>query len=290
MQSWFWESHLWKINHLTLADRRQHDTFVSLSLSWWKTGWSHRLRRVTPYTGKWQGPSSCVPDLAQSLTVTPCSSMCTRDTHHDSGQNVWAECFVCLMMHIYTGCHLSNTINTSRTMQIWINTSWIQTQLLINTSNTHIGWEYKTQCHRYANKILWWCMMGETATTCFLQGSLSKAIEFTNSLSTLEREWGMYIHIGVKRRAIAPATLKWGYQVPRDIRLRGSPLPRVFDGPPESQGALLLSCQSLSYVHCSDQNCRRQITGSFQRPVRGGEGIVSHIEIKESMYVLCTNA
>ena len=207
-----------------------------------------------------------------------------------SGQNVWAECFVCLMMHIYTGCHLSNTINTSRTMQIWINTSWIQTQLLINTSNTHIGWEYKTQCHRYANKILWWCMMGETATTCFLQGSLSKAIEFTNSLSTLEREWGMYIHIGVKRRAIAPATLKWGYQVPRDIRLRGSPLPRVFDGPPESQGALLLSCQSLSYVHCSDQNCRRQITGSFQRPVRGGEGIVSHIEIKESMYVLCTNA
>ena len=192
---------------------------------------------------------------------------------------LWAECFVChlhwLSPDIYTGCHLSNAINTSRTMQTSINTSWIQTQFLINTSNTHIGWEYKTQCHRYANKILWWCMMGETATTCFLQGSLSKAIEFTNSLSTLEREWGMYIHIGVKRRAIAPATLKWGYQVPRDIRLRGSPLPRVFDGPPESQGALLLSCQSLSYVHCSDQNCRRQITGSFQRPVRGGEEIVS---------------
>lgn len=86
--------------------------------------------------------------------------------------------------------HLSNAINTSRTMQTSINTSWIQTQLLINTSNKHIGREYKTKCHRYANKILWWCMMmGETATTCFLQGSLSKAIEFTNSLSTLEREW-----------------------------------------------------------------------------------------------------
>lgn len=82
--------------------------------------------------------------------------------------------FVCLMIHIYTGCHLSNTINTS----------WIQTHWLINTSNTHTVERTK---HNATDMPTRFVVVHDGGKE--LQGSLSTPIEFTNSLFTWEREW-----------------------------------------------------------------------------------------------------